>query len=488
MPLSIWEAPLHRLPRQLPLPDTKATTRDLPIEVAALPTLLRLPLTLHGGREAEPCVEVGARVQRGSLIARGAQPLDAAIHASSSGRIIAIHRAPLPCIELEADGDDSVVEASPRPGWRDLSRAQLLELLATAGVAGLGGAGFPSAVKLAAAGDGVDLLLINAAECEPMLTADERLLAERSDEVLAGVEILAWLCAARRVVIAIEDDKTAAITALRAASCAGEVQLAVIPRQYPSGSERQLLHILTGIELDRGRLPLQAGMLCFNVATAWAAGRAILHGEPLVSRIVTVTGSAVLHPGNLQVRLGTPVGDLLAQRGLDGQRLDTLRLGGPLTGRPIADRRWPIGKTDAGLLAAGPGETGPPGPEMPCIRCGACAEVCPVALLPQELERQGRAGDLDALRALHLPDCIECGACAWVCPSAIPLLDRFRDGKAALRAEAARQADAERARLRHERRERRLQAEREAAEQARQQRLSRVEAALARARQRQSEP
>ncbi|MCC5888723.1 MAG: electron transport complex subunit RsxC [Gammaproteobacteria bacterium] len=475
-----WDSRLHPLPRPLQVPAGKERSRHQAIEAATLPELLRLPLELYGQRRAIPCVRVGQRVRRGEVVARGPEVLDAAVHATTSGRIRAVAETPLPCIELEADGEDAAVDPEPLADWRARSRPELLTLLAGAGLAGLGGAGFPSAAKLAAA-EGIDLLIINAAECEPLLTADERLLTERAGEVLTGIDVLAHLTAARRVVIAIEDDKPEAIAALGLALQQHAVSLAIIPRGYPSGSERQLVQILTGREIPSGRLPVDLGILCHNVASAWAMGRAVVGGEALTERIVTVSGAALLRPGNLLVRLGTPVGHLLAQRGIDHSRLSAIWLGGPLTGRAVTDQRLPVGKTHAGLLAAGAEELAAAGVELPCIRCGACAEVCPASLLPQDLHRQARAADLDALTELNLVDCIECGACAWVCPSRIPLVEDFRLGKAALAAEARRHAVAEHARLRHERRQQRLEQERLATESAREARLSRVDAALARA-------
>lgn len=476
------EHSLQALPRALKLPANKARTRTLPIEAAAIPDLLRLPLHIYAARYATPCVSVGQRVQRGEVVARGPSPLDPAVHASTSGRIRALTDSPLPCIELEADGTDRAVDPRPLPHWRQRPREEVLAALAAAGLTGLGGAGFPSAAKLAA-GPAMALLIINGAECEPMLTADERLLREQASELMAGIDIAAHLCGARRVVIAIEDDKPEAIAAVRLALGDHPFELATVPVGYPSGSERQLIQLLTGQEIPSGHLPLDMGILCHNVASVWAMGQALIEGQVLINRVVTVTGAALLHPGNLRVRLGTPVSDLLAARGVDAERLAEIRLGGPLTGRPVSDRRLPLAKTHAALLAAGVADLAPagPGPELPCIRCAACVEVCPAGLLPQELHRQARAADLDALAALNLRDCIECGACAWVCPSGIPLVDDYRMGKQALAAAASRQAAAEHARLRHERRQRRLEVERQASESAREARLSRVDAALARA-------
>lgn len=486
----------HQLPvppHSLDLPSHKQRTRDLPIEPAPLFDRLRLPLSLYGGGQARPCVNPGEHVLGGEVVAVADDGSGLQLHAPTSGRIVGADgwrgSHDLQVLEIAVDGEDCAAQHTPLPQWQDLDPALLLQHLQAAGVVGAGGARFPAATKLAqAAAHGIDCLIINAAECEPHLTADERLLTERSAAVIEGVRVLAHLAGAGRVIVAIEDDKPTAIAALEAALAGSDIELRILPRFYPSGSERQLVTLLTGREIPSGRLPLHLGVLCHNVATAWAAGRAIVHGEPLTRRIVTVTGIAVNRPGNLEVRLGTTIGDLLTDRGLDREQLREIRLGGPLTGRRIDDFNTPVGAGSPCVLAAGDGEGMPTGVEQPCIRCGACAEVCPAQLQPQLLHRFARAGDLDSAREHGLSDCIECGACAWVCPSRIPLVADYRQAKADIaRADTAR-AEAEHARLRHERRQARLAREREAAETARKARLKRVGAAVARARSRTTDP
>lgn len=467
----------------LDLPSHKARTRQLAIERAALPSRLLLPLTRYGGGRAELRVQPGQAIRGGDVVAEDAAGVR--LHAPTSGRVRGIVEAPATCLEIDVDGEDLALEPRPLAGGLDASPSALVECLREMGVIGLGGAGFPTAAKLAAA-TAVDCLVINAAECEPYLTADERLLVERSAEVLAGARVLARATGARRVVVAVEDDKPEAIAALGAAADDG-IELRVLERFYPSGSERQLVTLITGREVPSGQLPLAIGVLCQNVATAWAAGRAVLAGEPVTRRIVTVAGAAIARPGNLEVRLGTPVGDLLRQCGLDAAALAELRLGGPLTGRSVHDHATPIAATTPAVLALGASECAVSGPEQPCIRCGACAEVCPARLQPQVLHQLLRAGDVEGAGAAHLGDCIECAACVWVCPSRIPLLDDYRAGKRELARLAAARQEAERARLRHERRQLRIAREQEAASAAREARLARVNAAVARARARTSE-
>lgn len=467
----------------LDLPSRKARTRKLAIESAALPPRLLMPLRRYGGGRAEIRVQIGQQIRGGEVIAVDAA--DVPLHAPTSGRVRAFVETPEPCLEIEVDGDDLMLEPSPLAGGLDAPPEAIRACLRAAGLVGLGGAGFPTATKLAAA-RGVDCLIINAAECEPYLTADERLLAERSPEVLAGVRALAQATGARRVVVAVEDDKSEAITALQTAAD-DDIELHLLPRIYPSGSERQLAALVTGREVPSGQLPLAIGVLCQSVATAWAAGRAVFAGEPVTRRIVTVAGAAIDRPGNLEVRLGTPVGELLRERGLDPSALAELRLGGPLTGRIVRDHAAPIGATTAAVLALAGAEAVGSEPEQPCIRCGACAEVCPAWLQPQLLHQLIRAGDAEGAGAAHLGDCIECAACVWVCPSRIPLLDDYRAGKHELARRDAARREAERARLRHERRQARMEREREAAAAARKARLARVNAAVARARSRTSE-
>ena len=335
----------------------------------------------------------------------------------------------------------------------------------------MGGAGFPTSVKVNL-GDHqrVEQLIINAVECEPYITADDRLMRERADEIVLGIQILQYLLNPHDTLIGIEDNKPEAIAALRAACADSDVEVRVVPTKYPSGGEKQLIQLLTGKEVPSGSIPAQCGVVCQNVGTAWAVKRAVHDGEPLLSRITTVTGDAVARPGNYEVWLGTPVADLLHHAGVDKERLGRLVMGGPMMGFTLHDPSVPVVKTSNCVIAASAEELPEPPPEQACIRCGACAEVCPANLLPQQLYWYAKTDDFERAQHHNLMDCIECGACAYVCPSHIPLVQYYRYAKGEIRTQAAEQIKADRARERFEARQARLereQAEKEARRRAR---------------------
>jgi len=458
---------LHRFHGGIHPPEHKTESLLRPLRPAGLPPELVLPLNQHIGAPAEPCVAVGQSVHKGDCIARAQGVISAAVHAPTSGTIAAItdraiaHPSGLsaPCIVLIPDGAETWGQRRALPDYRAHDKAEVLTHLRDCGVAGLGGAGFPTAAKLASSA-AIHQLIVNAAECEPYITADDCLLRERPEEVIAGTVILRDLSGASEVLIGIEDNKPTAIAALRdalAASPAREgINIVVIPTRYPSGGERQLIEILTGLQVPSGGLPADLGIICQNVGTAAAVYRAIVHGEPLLSRITTVTGAAVREPGNFEVLLGTPVSYLLAQAGYAADLCERLIMGGPMMGFTLADSNVPVVKTTNCLLAPTPQELPLPPVAQPCIRCGLCAEACPASLLPQQLFWFAQARDYEQLKNHQLADCIECGACSWVCPSHIPLVQYYRASKAEIRKLDAEHQKAEQARLRFEAREQRL--------------------------------
>lgn len=466
--------PLQSFFGGLQLPANKRQSTGEPIRAAGLPAELIFPLQQSNGTALTPLVVAGQAVLKGEPIAAvDGVPL----HAATSGTVLAIEPRPIanadiavaPCIVLQPDGADRWVEHRGIADYRALERAELLTRIRTAGIIGLGGAGFPTAAKLSAGlATSIDTLIINGVECEPYLSADDMLMRERAADVVGGAEILRHLLQPQRTVIAVEDDKPEAIAALRAVA-SGDLDVVAVPTRYPAGGEQQLIQVLTGREVPSGGLPMDIGIVCQNVGTAAAVHAAVIRGEPLLSRIVTVTGGACARPGNYEVLFGTPLSHLLAQSGFDATRCAQLLVGGPMMGYPLADTAAPVTGTTNCVLAATAAER-PVHEPRACIRCGRCAEACPAALLPQQLYRFARAGDHAQLAAHHLFDCIECGACSYICPSHIPLVDYYRQAKSELLALEQERVAAIRAKARFEAHQQRIardEAERDARRQAR---------------------
>jgi electron transport complex protein RnfC len=474
-------------------PENKAQSTVLPIANAGLPDELVLPLSQHIGAPARPCVEPGQQVLKGECIATAATAISAPLHAPTSGTISAIEERPVPhpsggtglCIVIRPDGEQRWAPRHACAAWQDLPRDQLLAQIREAGIVGLGGAGFPTAVKAGTRPDRIiDTLIINAAECEPYITADDMLMRERAAAVVSGIEILRHLVQPATILIGIEDNKPEAIAALQAATGNSGIQVVTIPTLYPSGGEKQLIKILTAREVPSGGLPADIGVLCQNVGTAVAIHDAVVEGRPLISRITTVTGASCQQPRNYEVLIGTPVSHLLALAGWDAKRCDRVIIGGPMMGFSVPDAAVPVVKTTNCILAPTREELPPPPPAQACIRCGLCAEACPASLLPQQLYWFARSGEHDKLEAHHLFDCIECGACSYVCPSSIPLVQYYRASKAEIRHKQREREQAERARQRFEARQERMAreaAEREARRQARAAAAAAAQAAKARA-------
>ncbi|WP_058962430.1 electron transport complex subunit RsxC, partial [Type-E symbiont of Plautia stali] len=453
-------------------PEMKTQSNGTPLSQLPLPEQFIIPLKQHIGHEGEICVSPGDHVLRGQALTFGSGRM-LPVHAPTSGTIEAIapHMTAHPsglselCIFLRADGEDRWTALDPQPDYRALPREDVVKRIHEAGVAGLGGAGFPTATKLRGGLRGVKTLIINAAECEPYITADDRLMQDCAAEVLEGCRILAWVLQAERVLIGIEDNKPEAIAALTQAlggDC--ELQLRVIPTKYPSGGAKQLTQILTGVEVPHGGRSTDIGVLMQNVGTAWAVKRAIIDGEPITERVVTLTGEAIAQPRNVWGRLGTPVSHLLHHVGFAPGSRQMVIMGGPLMGFTLPSLNVPLVKISNCILAPSASEMGNNEEEQSCIRCSACADACPAKLLPQQLFWYSQGGDHEKARAHNIDDCIECGACAYVCPSNIPLVQYYRQEKAELRAidlEAKRTAEAK---ARFEARQARLEREKLARE------------------------
>ncbi len=431
-----------------------------------MPERLILPLQQHIGEPALPLVQAGDRVLKGQKIADSDSPVSAPIHAPTSGRVLEISEQPVPhpsglngpCILIEPDGRDAWGELpEPIRDYHAVEPAVLRARIREAGIVGMGGATFPSAVKLNP-GKPITTLILNGAECEPYITCDDQLMQDSPAQVLDGARILLHLLGAKECLIGIEDNKPMAIKALRDHQEETDpIAVVQIPTRYPSGGEKQLIRILTGREVPSSGFPAQLGMVCHNVATAAAIADAVLEGRPLISRLITLTGEGIAEPGNIQAPLGISAADLIRQAGGYTGKASQLILGGPMMGFDLATDRIPITKGSNCLLAPSGTESPPPAPARACIRCGHCAEVCPVYLLPQQMYWYSRAKDLDKVQDYDLFDCIECGCCSYVCPSHIPLVQYFRYAKAASWTQERERRDAERAKQRHDFRVARLQ-------------------------------
>ena len=450
----------------------KAPSVQAPIGLAPVPSRLFVPLHQSIGGVPNPLVEVGERVLKGQVIGGADGWVSAAVHAPTSGVVLAIedhvaaHPSGLPTLTvvIEADGRDEWMVRTP-VDHRSLAPERVREILRDAGVVGLGGAVFPSHAKLTAAkAVAMEELVINGAECEPFMTCDDLLMRERAEEIVRGSTIFRDLLGARRVLIGIEDNKPEAVAAMQEAvrRLAMDYQVIAVPTRYPAGGAKQLIRVLTGKEVPASKRSTELGVQCFNVATVYTAYRALAHGEPVISRIVTLTGN-VEQPRNWEVRLGTSLRDLVA---LGQPKADTRSylMGGPMMGFEVPSLDAPVVKATNCLIAGSPALFPPSPPEMPCIRCGACADACPHELQPFELYWFSRARNFGKTQEYHIFDCIECGCCSYVCPSHIPLVQYFRFAKSEIWAREREKNAADAAKARFELRNARD--EREKAEKA----------------------
>lgn len=469
---------LYRFNGGLHLPDNKSQSLTLPLEKAALPKRLIIPLHQHIGQSTEPLVKVGDHVLKGDMLAKPQGYVSAPVHAPSSGTVVAIETLPIPhpsglpaaCVVIETDGNETWGnQLEPIPDYPHADPSLLRERIRNAGIVGMGGAAFPSSVKLTPGLENpIYTLIINGAECEPYITCDDLLMQTQAEKILLGVDIIRRLTGAERCLFGIEDNKPEAIRQLRqAVTDAGMdwISVIAIPTLYPSGGEKQLIKVLTGKEVPSGSIPAKIGMICHNVTTAFAVAEAVIEGKPLISRYITITGNGVQQPKNLEVLIGTPASELIKQAGGYTDQVSKLIVGGPMMGFTLASDEVPVTKATNCLLAADSSEAPDPGVASACIRCGRCASVCPANLLPQQMYWYARAKDLEKVQEYNLFDCIECGCCSHVCPSHIPLVQYFRFAKTESWAQEKEQRAAERARQRHEAqiaRKERLEAERQA--------------------------
>ena len=457
----------------LRLESHKALAMQRPLQLAAAPAAAVVSLDQGGGTTASPAVHPGMRVRIGTAISRRGDATTATLHSPVAGivRDIGLRDIPTPsgrglCIVIENDGSDAWDVPVAPVSWESLSAADLIDGIREAGIVGLGGAAFPTSLKLLAAREhSVEHLVLNGAECEPWISCDDALMRERAGDVVLGAQVMMHASGARRATIAVEDDKPEAIAALQTALTAvsdDRIALLALPALYPAGAERQLLAAVTGREVPYDKLPPAIGLVCQNVGTAAAVASWVRTGQPCMSRIVTVTGSGVNRPANLEARIGTPLSVLVAECGGYCGQPRRLIAGGSMTGRALTSDAMPLSKAMNCVLVAAGTDLVPRGREMPCIRCGDCATACPAGLLPQQLHRAALSDDAELFERHGLADCIECGCCDYVCPSQIPLTPRFREARARARTRREEMQRAADARQRFEQRERRLAAQAEA--------------------------
>lgn len=417
-------------------PDThKDRSSALTIVQAPLPPRIILPLRQHAGADAIPLVKVGDKVLKGQLIAAPGSEVSAPVHASTSGVVVAIEpvKAPHPsglpanAIVIDCDGEDRWIELDIPEDPFTQAPMDLAEKVARAGIVGMGGAIFPAAVKLKqGARHEIKTVLVNGSECEPYLTTDDRLMRERAEQIVDGARLIQHILRAYRIVIAIEDNKTEAIAAMRAAAEPfGAIEVEVTPTLYPMGSAKQLIQEITGHEVPAEGRSTSVGVLVHNVGTVYAIQQALRYGRPLISRVVTVAGGCIKNPRNVETIIGAPVQHLIETCGGLREEPAQLLLGGPMMGVALPSTDVPVIKGATGILALQRKEV-PRAAESPCIRCARCVEACPMGLLPLEMAKRAKVDDLDGADEAGLKDCILCGSCAYVCPSHIPLVHYFQ--------------------------------------------------------------
>lgn len=476
---SIKKRPIWDIPGGIHPPQRKSLSLQTNLQDGPIPEELVLPIGQHIGAPAEPIVVVGEHVLKGQKIAEAKGFVSAPLHAPSSGEITAIETLPIAhpsgmngtCIVIKTDGLDEWIDHQGVADFKLLPAHELVNRIRDAGITGLGGAGFPTSVKLSPQNtDNIHTLIINGVECEPYITADDILMREKADDIVTGISIIAHILQPREILIGVEDNKPLAIKALTEASRIANldndisVEVVTLPTKYPSGGEKQLIQILTGKEIPSGGIPADLGIVSQNVGTVAAVAKAIIHGEPLISRITTLTGEGLSSPQNLEVLLGTRFADLLDFCGVDNNKLGRLIMGGPMMGFTVDTDQVSILKTTNCILVPSKEELTDAPPAQACIRCGHCEEACPVSLLPQQLYWFSQGKEFEKLQSHNLFDCIECGACSYVCPSNIPLVQYYRSSKGEIRLQEQANIKSERSKQRFDFRQERLQKEADAKE------------------------
>jgi electron transport complex protein RnfC len=417
--------------------ESKEATASKPISKISSPELVIIPLSQHTGAPSKPLVKPGDEVRMGAKIAEADGFISVPVHASVSGKIKAIGDYPhplgqrLPAIAIENDGHDEWVDLAR---WQDLTMSEpqrIREAVKEAGIVGLGGAAFPTHVKLSPPeGKDIDTVILNGAECEPYLTADHRLMLEHAEAIVSGFKVIMRVVGAERGIIGIERNKADAIEVMRE-TVGGEktLEVADLKVKYPQGAEKQLIKAIVGREVPCGGLPMDVGCLVQNVGTSLAIHDAIAKGKPLISRVLTLSGRAAKNPGNFEVRIGTPFGHVISEAGGAAGECGKIVMGGPMMGIAQHTYEVPVIKGTSGIVLLAEDEVRFE-EAGPCLRCGRCVDHCPMHLVPNEIARFVEKGRLDVAEQYGVFDCMECGVCAFVCPSKISHVHLMKYGKA----------------------------------------------------------
>ncbi len=464
----------HSIHGGLHLDEKKAPACNVAIQEGEIPDMVVLPLNMHAGREAVTIVEVGENLYRGQIIAEAEGQVSANIHSPVNGKVVAIEPRPmssrsgLPEMAIVIQTTETEIVRETPCDWIEAlteSPEVIAQSIEAAGIVGLGGAGFPTASKIAASAN-ARKLLINGAECEPYICCDDRTMRDYAEQVIGGAFLLAKAAACDFIEVATEDNKPEAIDAIKDVlntlpeHMQKRIQLYVCPTKYPMGGERQLLEAITGQQVPSNTYPVELGYLVHNIGTALAVYNCMTRSEPLLSRMVTLTGEAIRRPGVYHLLLGTTVKDAIAMAGVDETILTKVIHGGPMMGYPLQNLDAPITKITNCLIAATADEIPPLPEEQPCIRCGQCVDVCPATLLPQQLYWFARSEEFEKAASFKIHDCIECGLCSYVCPSHIPLVDYYRYAKSEIKQLDQARIKSERSKVKFDARNDRLEQER----------------------------
>lgn len=450
-------------------PQHKSLSNKTAIETIPLPEKLYIPIKQHIGLDGEVIVNVGDRVLKGQPLTKSENTFSVPVHASTSGIIesidkhVSAHPSGLPelTICIKVDGEDKAIETTSFPNYSKADKVELISAICNAGISGLGGAGFPTHIKTNNVKP-LEFLIINGIECEPYISADDRLMREHAWQIRQGIDILYHILEPKQVIVAIEDNKPEALeTMTLACQQHSDYQVISVPTKYPAGGEKQLIQVLTSREVPSDGLPIDVRCLMYNVGTCYAVADAIIDGKPLTRRVVTLTGNAMAAAKNVWALIGTPVKHLLevAQFDVEKQHYPRIIMGGPMMGFTLTSAQVPVVKITNCILAPAAKELPDIGDERGCIRCSACADACPASLLPQQLFWYSKAKEYETAQEYNLFDCIECGACAYVCPSEIPLVHYYRQAKSNIRQQQAEKEQSEKARIRFETRKARLEKE-----------------------------